>query len=79
MSVIGGMISQLPAGILADRLSRHSVLLVYSIMDLWVIGIPLVYVMFFLFGLTTYPTYSICAAHASDFVESDRMVRSARH
>ncbi|GIS13349.1 MAG: hypothetical protein CM15mP115_25000 [Alphaproteobacteria bacterium] len=32
VSVIGGMISQVPAGILADRLSRRSVLLVYSIM-----------------------------------------------
>mgnify|MGYP006259205473 FL=1 len=87
MSVIGGMISQVPAGILADRLSRRSVLLVYSIMasalclvmmlpimDLRVMGIPLVYVMSFLFGLTTYPIYSICAAHASDFVESDRMI-----
>ena len=28
VSVIGGMISQVPAGILADRLSRRSVLLV---------------------------------------------------
>ena len=37
-------------------------------------GIRLVYIMSFLFGLTTYPIYSICAAHASDFVESDRMI-----
>ena len=28
VSVIGGMISQVPAGILADRLSRHSALLI---------------------------------------------------
>ena len=87
VSVIGGMISQVPAGILADRLSRRSVLLSYSIMaslvclammlpitDLRLMGIPLVYVMSFLFGLTTYPIYSICAAHASDFVEHDRMI-----
>ena len=44
------------------------------IMDLRVMGIPIVYVMSFLFGLTTYPIYSICAAHASDFVDSDRMI-----
>ena len=44
------------------------------IMDLQVIGIPLVYIMSFLFGLTTYPIYSICAAHASDFVEGYRMI-----
>ncbi len=30
--------------------------------------------MSFLFGLTTYPIYSICAAHASDFVGSGRMI-----
>ena len=87
VSVIGGMISQIPAGILADRLSRRSVLLVYSIMasvlcmammlpvtNILIMGIPMVYVMSFLFGLTTYPIYSICAAHASDFVEHDRMI-----
>ena len=87
VSTIGGMISQYPAGLLADRLSRRSVLLVFSIMasclclammlpitDLLLFGIPLVYVMSFLFGLTTFPIYSICAAHASDFVQSDRMI-----
>ena len=42
--------------------------------DLRLFGIPLVYVMSFLFGLTTFPIYSICAAHASDFVQSDRMI-----
>ena len=81
------MISQYPAGLLADRLSRRSVLLVFSIMasalclammlpitDLRLFGIPLVYVMSFLFGLTTFPIYSICAAHASDFVQNDRMI-----
>ena len=37
-------------------------------------GIALVYVMSFLFGFTTFPIYSICAAHASDFVDQDRMM-----
>jgi len=87
VSTIGGMISQYPAGLLADRLSRRSVLLVFSIMasalclammlpvtDLRLFGIPLVYVMSFLFGLTTFPIYSICAAHASDFVQNDKMI-----
>ena len=81
------MIPQVPARILADRLLRRSVLLVRSIMasalclgmmlpfmDLRLMGIPLVYVMSFLFGLTTYPSYSTFAAQASDFVESDRML-----
>ena len=87
VSTVGGMISQYPAGLLADRLSRRSVLLVFSIMasalclammlpitDLRLFGIALVYVMSFLFGLTTFPIYSICAAHASDFVQNDKMI-----
>ena len=87
VSTIGGMASQLPAGILADKISRRTVLLVFSIMasalclmmmmpvaDIMISGIPLVYVMSFLFGFTTFPIYSICAAHASDFVNQDKMI-----
>ena len=87
VSTIGGMISQLPAGILADKISRRAVLLVFSIMasalclmmtfpiaDLLLWGVPLVYLLSFLFGFTTFPIYSICAAHASDFVTQDRMI-----
>ena len=87
VSTIGGMASQLPAGILADKISRRTVLLVFSIMasalcllmmlpvaDINIGGVPLVYVMSFLFGFTTFPIYSICAAHASDFVNQDRMI-----
>ena len=87
VSTIGGMASQLPAGILADKISRRTVLLVFSIMasalclmmmmpvaDVMISGIPLVYVMSFLFGFTTFPIYSICAAPASDFVDPDKMI-----
>ncbi|MDA9639768.1 MFS transporter [SAR116 cluster bacterium] len=87
VSIIGGMLSQFPAGLLADRLSRRVVLLAFSIMasilcmvmtlplaDMKPAGIPLVYVLSFLFGLTTFPIYSICAAHASDFVDSRKMM-----
>ena len=87
VSTIGGMASQLPAGILADKISRRTVLLVFSIMasalclmmmmpvaDVMISGIPLVYVMSFLFGFATFPIYSICAAHASDFVDPDKMI-----
>ncbi len=87
VSTVGGMISQLPAGILADKMSRRAVLLMFSIMasalclvmtfpiaDMLLWGIPLVYLLSFLFGFTTFPIYSICAAHASDFVSQDRMI-----
>ncbi len=87
MSVIGGLVSQLPAGILADRFSRRSVLMIFSILatgtciflaiyvrDQFFLGIPLVYLASFLFGLTTFPIYSICASHASDFVDQSEMI-----
>ena len=81
------MISQLPAGMLADKVPRRTVLLIFSVMasvtclsmmlpvtNSVVGGIALVYVMSFLFGFTTFPIYSLCAAHASDFVDQDRMM-----
>ena len=87
VSTVGGMVSQVPAGILADKISRRAVLLVFSIMasalcllmtfpiaDILLWGVPLVYLLSFLFGFTTFPIYSICAAHASDFVPQDRMI-----
>ena len=87
VSMVGGMISQLPAGMLADKVPRRSVLLIFSVMasitclsmmlpvtNSVIGGIALVYVMSFLFGFTTFPIYSICAAHASDFVDQDRMM-----
>ena len=87
VSTVGGMASQLPAGMLADKFSRRAILLVFSIMasalcllmllpvtDVTLGGVPLVYVMSFFFGFTTFPIYSICAAHASDFVNQDRMI-----
>ena len=86
-STFGGLLAQAPAGILADKFSRRSVLLAFSIMatalclcmmlpiaNTTIGGIPLIYIMSFLFGFTTFPIYSICAAHASDFVAPDEML-----
>ena len=33
VSIIGGIISQIPSGMLADRLPRHVILMTFSIMD----------------------------------------------
>ena len=87
VSIIGGTVSQLPSGILADRLPRRVVLMAFSIMAtivsllmasdlvyLELTGIPVVFILSFLFGLTTFPIYSICAAHASDFVRQSEML-----
>ena len=91
LSSIGGILSQMPAGILADRVPRRSVLLFFSILanvlcvlmtfsagDLRIAGIPQVYMLSFLFGFATFPIYSLCAAHASDFVEQGQDVDPQR-
>ena len=87
VSIIGGIFSQLPSGMLADRLPRRVVLMAFSIMAtivsllmatdlvyLELTGIPVVFILSLLFGLTTFPIYSICAAHASDFVRQSEML-----
>jgi len=81
VSIIGGILSQLPSGILADRVPRRSVLMGFSVLATLVsltlasplamqsmFGVKLIFVLAFLFGFTTFPIYSICASHASDFV-----------
>jgi MFS family permease len=91
VSIIGGILSQLPSGMVADRMPRRAVLMVFSIMatfvslllttDLAMISlytIPVVYILSFLFGFATFPIYSICAAHANDFVDQrDTLTLSA--
>lgn len=81
VSILGGMLSQVPAGMLADRLpNRRSVLMLFSILatltcigmstnlvNMYILNIPAIYVFAFLFGFTTFPIYSVCAAHANDF------------
>jgi MFS family permease len=91
VSIIGGIISQIPSGMLADRLPRRVILMTFSIMatiislllttDLVYLDIavgitevPVVFILSFLFGFSTFPIYSICAAHASDFVRESEML-----
>ncbi len=86
LALIGGLVAQLPAGMLADRFSRRGILVGFSVMAIAVCaaistevidavaGMPFVYVGSFLFGFATLPIYSICAAHASDTAEKDDML-----
>ena len=87
LSILGGLTAQIPAGILSDRFSRRVVLMIFSIMAtalcigmatplvyMSVSGMKLVFVFSFLFGFTTLPIYSICAAHASDFLKPTEML-----
>ena len=81
--VLGGAIAQYPAGWLADRYDRRRVLIGFSIaavgssmLTIAISGFgprPLL-LSTVLFGMTTFPIYSLCAAHASDFAKPSEMV-----
>ncbi len=86
LAIIGGLVAQLPAGIIADRISRRTTLIGFSVLAILVCaaisfefidevaGIPFVYIGSFLFGFATLPIYSVCASHASDFAKQDEML-----
>ena len=87
MAILGGVCSQMPCGMLADRVSRRTVLFGLSVLatiislvlttDLAMqnVGLlPMAIVLSFLFGFSTFPIYSVCASHASDFVQPQDML-----
>jgi len=86
LAIIGGLVAQLPAGIIADRVSRRLTLIGFSVFSILVCGaisidlfdaiagIPFIYIGSFLFGFATLPIYSICASHASDFAKQEDML-----
>ena len=85
-AVIGGAIGQWPLGKLSDRIDRRMVL-VGACLAAAAIGmtIRLVYptlgqgvlVLNLLWGLTTFPLYSICAAHMNDHVAEGGFVEAS--
>ncbi|MEX0971105.1 MAG: MFS transporter [Paracoccaceae bacterium] len=85
-AVAGGAISQIPAGWLADRYDRRHVLTGISLAAVAVCLLTaffgqyshsVVFVAAFLFGITTFPIFSISSAHANDFAAVDDMVEVA--
>ncbi len=81
--LLGGALGQFPVGWLADKFDRRwvlvglsaaSVLVCGSIASLGNAGIFTVFVGAALFGVVTFPIFSVAAAHANDFTESDKMV-----
>ena len=81
--VAGGALAQWPAGWLADRYDRRWVLIGLSIASAGsslvtilssASGIHGVMASAFLFGLTSFPIYSVSAAHAHDFATDDQRV-----
>ena len=79
--VASGAVAQYPAGWLADRYDRRWVLIglsvgsVFScILSLLVTGVLGIMIASAIFGLITFPIYSLAAAHAHDFATSDERV-----
>jgi len=81
--VLGGALAQYPVGWLADKFDRRWVLIWLSVAAIVCSGITVgvqslgtqsVMISAFLFGLTTFPIYSVAAAHAHDFASADERV-----
>ncbi len=81
--VLGGALSQYPAGWLADKFDRRWVLIWLSAAAIATSGITIalsgggvamVLLASALFGVATFPIFSVAAAHAHDFAESHERV-----
>lgn len=81
--VIGGALAQMPVGWIADKYDRRKVLIWLSVAAIGSCGVTLYSAQFGikgilfsagLFGLTTFPIYSVAAAHAHDFASSEERV-----
>ena len=83
--IIGGAIIQLPVGYLSERFSPRQLLGLFSGLTVFasltvnvidteeVLGIRILFIMVFIFGLTTMPLYSICAIHANNLISLKQM------
>jgi MFS family permease len=81
--VAGGALSQYPAGWFADAYDRRWVLIWLSVLSTAACAVTVmlsgagtvpVFLAAALFGATTFPIYSVSAAHAHDFAESHQRV-----
>ena len=81
--VLGGALAQLPVGWLADKFDRRAVLIWLSVATIGTAAITIlardtgtwgVMGAAFLFGMTSFPIYSVCVAHAHDFTETAERV-----
>jgi MFS family permease len=81
--VLGGALAQYPTGWLADRFDRRRVLVALSIAAILSCALTIhtqtsgtlaVFGAALLFGMTTFPIFSVAAAHAHDFARDDERV-----
>jgi MFS family permease len=74
MAILGGALSQLPAGRLSDRIDRRWVMAGLTLLGVLSAVLALLsggdanllYPAMFLYGASTFPLYSLCLAHAND-------------
>lgn len=82
LTILGGMLFQWPVGWLSDRFDRRKMLTLVAFMTAICafLAIPaqsdtrLVFALFFLIGGFALPLYSLCVAHANDFMTKEQMV-----
>ena len=81
--VLGGVLAQVPAGLVADRYDRRWVMIglsVLAILSCWLLiafsvtGVTAAFVTAGIFGFATFPIYSVAAAHAHDFAKDEERV-----
>ncbi|MEO0371938.1 MAG: MFS transporter [Pseudomonadota bacterium] len=84
--ILGGALAQIPAGWLADKYDRRHVMIGLSIAaitcclvtaSLQGLSANGVMLTAFFFGLTSFPIYSVAAAHANDFAKPEQRVELA--
>ena len=81
--VLGGVLSQYPAGWLADRYDRRWILIILSALAIAScaltvamahMGATAAFLTAGFFGLATFPIYSVAAAHAHDFADDTQRI-----
>lgn len=81
--VLGGALAQYPMGWLADKYDRRWVLIWLSVAAVMSCGLTMaasgsgtigVMITAMLFGFTTFPIFSVSAAHANDFATSEQRI-----
>lgn len=81
--LLGGALAQFPVGLIADKYDRRKVLVGLSVLSLFVCILIaavnstspyLIYAGAALFGIATYPIFSVSTAHANDFADPGDMV-----
>jgi len=84
--VLGSLVLQYPVGRLSDRFDRRMVILGVAIAAALMLGLAwqfgslnliILLVCMFLFGGLLFPMYSLCIAHANDFLTPSQMVAVA--